>query len=112
MKKLLVLLLVITSSSIYAKETKKPLELLRDSKQQEDSMTVKDFIMASVAAGLAIELANVIRKDENYKKVLVFAKDYPGIFVAGVSASAGLAYIYGKGIKNFFARYKLVTKPE
>ncbi|MFZ5954425.1 MAG: hypothetical protein ACOYT8_05005 [Candidatus Dependentiae bacterium] len=113
MKKLLLTTLVVTAMSLYADaDPRKPLEQMREHKRQDDSMTAKDFIVAGVIGGCAIELANVIRKDENYKKVLAFAMDYPGVFVAGVSASAGLIYIYGKGIKNFLSRYKLVAKSE
>ncbi|BDC34612.1 hypothetical protein Noda2021_05700 [Candidatus Dependentiae bacterium Noda2021] len=112
MKKLLVTALLASGFAMYAQEPRAHIEELKVIyKQKEDTMTAKDFIVAGVIGGCAIELANVIRKDENYKKVLAFAADYPGVFVASVSASAGLMYMYGKGIKNFLSRYKVVSKP-
>lgn len=110
MKKLLVAGLLVSGFALQAKEPHVCMEEIKVSYQKEKSLTVKDFIIAGVLAGGTVELANYIRKDQNYKKVLAFAMDYPGVFVATVSASAGLVYMYGKGFKDFIARCKLAAQ--
>lgn len=110
MKKLLVAGLLVSGFAVQAQEPRVCMEEIKVSYQQEKPFTVKDFIIAGVLAGGTVELANYIRKDQNYKKVLAFATDYPGVFVASVSASAGLVYMYGKGVKDFIARCKQLVQ--
>jgi hypothetical protein len=73
-------------------------------------MTPMGIIGAGVVGGLTIEFVKWVRKEERYKQIWPFVKNYPGVSIAGVSAVIGLSLMYGRPLVSVLRSYSIVKK--
>ena len=58
----------------------------------------KELIVGGVLAGCTLEAIHQICKDNRYKNILIFGRNYPGLAIAGISALIGITAMYAAPI--------------
>jgi len=69
-----------------------------ENKSSNNATFVKNFIVAGIMSGFAIESANWVMREERYKNVFRFARRYPGFAVAGTTGVVGTAFLFGQPV--------------
>jgi len=83
---------------------------MEEDKKANSATLVKNFMVAGVLGGAAIESANWVMREERYKNVFRFACRYPGFAVAGTTGFVGTAILFGQPIvakaKQVYAHFR------
>lgn len=76
-----------------------------DTKPQPSGM---DLVIAGVCTGGFIEIANCIRKEENYKILLKYMRSYPGLSFGVTTSIIGCGFIFKETFRNTYQNIKTI----